>query len=150
MLEGALRYDKDNVVARLNLGDAYRLLGKAGDAKKQLEWVASKDSSNAQVHYDLGLLYLFSDSIPGVDPKTAMDKAVDELNLYKKMKPKGKAGEKDDTDELITRAKTKKAVMEENAKAAAKAKTTSSSSSGAKPASTGSSTGKLPPAGGKK
>jgi Tfp pilus assembly protein PilF len=141
LLEGAIRYDKSNVIAHLNLGDAYRLLGKVPESKKELEWVASKDSSLAQVHYDLGLLYLFGESIPGVSQSAAMDKAIDELNLYKKMKPKGKAGEKDDTDELITRAKTKKAIMEENAKAAAKAK--SAPSSGSKPAS---STGALPPA----
>lgn len=145
LLEGALKYDKNHVLARLNLGDAYRLLGKAEQAKKELEWVASKDSSLAQVHYNLGLLYLFSDNLPGVTPKSAIDKAIGELELYKKMKPKGKAGERDDTDELITRAKTRKAVLEEEAKSKSKpaAKPATPPPAGTKPA-----TGGMPPAGG--
>ncbi len=153
LLEGALKYDKNHVLARLNLGDAYRLLGKADQAKKELEWVASKDSSLAQVHYNLGLLYLFSDNIPGIQPKASVDKAISELELYKKMKPKGKAGERDDTDELITRAKTKKALLEEAEKS--KSKPAAPATGGAaKPAAGGtggsSSTGKLPPPDAKK
>lgn len=153
LLEGALKYDKNHVLARLNLGDAYRLLGKAEQAKKELEWVANKDSSLAQVHYNLGLLYLFSDNIPGIQPKAAVDKAMAELELYKKMKPKGKAGERDDTDELITRAKTKKALLEEAEKAKSKP---APSTGGTKPATGGTgtggggSTGKLPPPDAKK
>lgn len=143
LLEGALKYDKNHVLARLNLGDAYRLLGKAEQAKKELEWVASKDSTLAQVHYNLGLLYLFSDNIAGIAPKAAMDKAMSEFELYKKMKPKGKPGERDDTDELITRAKTKKALLEE-AEKAKKAKPAATGGAATPPAGTGS-TGKLPP-----
>ncbi len=45
LLEGALKFDKLNVLVHLNLGDAYRILGRGADAKKELEWVASKDSS---------------------------------------------------------------------------------------------------------
>jgi Tfp pilus assembly protein PilF len=156
-LEAALKYDKNHVLAHLNLGDAYRLLGKTADSKKELEWVASKDSSLAQVHYDLGLLYLFSDDVPGVAPKAAVDKAIAELEQFKKMKPKGKPGERDDTDELITRAKTKKALLEEKEKAAKAKPATSGTSNpgtgGTKPADTkpadkkpADSTGKLPPA----
>lgn len=145
LLEEAVKYDKDNVIARLNLGDAYRLLGKAGDAKKELEWVASKDPNLAEVHYDLGLLYLFSENIPGVTPADAVDKAISELEKYKKMKPHGKAGEKDDTDELITRAKTKKAILASKAQEKAAAKPAASGGS------SGGSTGSMPPAdGGKK
>ncbi len=65
-LEWALRFDRDNLLARLNLGDAYRLLGRTNEAKQQLEWVADKDPKLAQARYSLGLLYLFSQSIPGV------------------------------------------------------------------------------------
>ena len=114
-LETALRYDKYHVFARLYLGDAYRLLGRASDAKKELDWVAKKKPDLAEVHYNLGLLYLFSKNIPGVTAMQAMDRAIDELEKYKKMRTRS-AGEKDDTDELITRAKTKKAVMEAEAK----------------------------------
>jgi len=112
LLEGAVRYDKNNVLARLNLGDAYRLLGKSGEAKREFDWVASKDPSLAQVHYNLGLLYLFSESVPGVTPKQAADRAIDEFEQYKKMMPRSQGGVPDDTDELITRAKTKRALID--------------------------------------
>jgi Tfp pilus assembly protein PilF len=115
LLEPALRYDADNVVAHLNLGDAYRLLGRPADAKRELEWVKKRDPSVAQVHYNLGLLYLFTENFPGVSPGQAADTAIDELNQYKKMKPRVAGGTPDDTDELITRAKTKKALLEAKA-----------------------------------
>lgn len=121
MLEPALRYDSENVIAHLNLGDAYRLLGRPADAKRELDWVKARDASNAQVHYNLGLLYLFTDNFPGVAPMQAADTAIDELNQYKKMKPRVAGGTPDDTDELITRAKTKKALLDAKAAEAAEA-----------------------------
>jgi Tfp pilus assembly protein PilF len=137
LLEGAVRYDSDNVLAHLNLGDAYRLLGKTGDAKRELEWVQKADAQLAQVHYDLGLLYLFSDNVPGSTPAQASDMAISELEQYKKMRPR-QAGSNDDTDELITRAKAKKAMLEAGAAdtgaAAATPAPASSSSAGAAPA----------------
>ncbi|HET7545354.1 MAG TPA: tetratricopeptide repeat protein [Polyangiaceae bacterium] len=121
MLEPALKYDADNVVAHLNLGDAYRLLGRPADAKREFEWVKKRDPSIAQVHYNLGLLYLFTENFPGVSPGQAADIAIDELNQYKKMKPRVAGGTPDDTDELITRAKTKKALLDAKAAEAAEA-----------------------------
>ncbi len=159
LLEGAIRYDKDNVLAHLNLGDAYRLLGRIGDAQKQLEWVLSKDPSMAQAHYDLGLLYLFSENIPGVTPMQAADKAISEFTQYQKLKPRGSAGAPDDTEELITRAKTKKALIKAKQQEQAQAATSASKSgsSGSMPAAGGSgskapaksgSSGSMPAAGG--
>jgi tetratricopeptide (TPR) repeat protein len=163
LLEGAVRYDKNNVMARLNLGDAYRLLGKSAEAKRELEWVASKDSQLAAVHYNLGLLYLFSESVPGVTPRQAADKAIAELEQYKRMRPRT-AGP-DDTDELITRAKTKKALIDSKEQEAAAAKTSAAATPAAggtqpagaakpatQPAGTAKpagSTGSLPPQGAK-
>jgi tetratricopeptide (TPR) repeat protein len=121
MLEPALKYDADNVIAHLNLGDAYRLLGRPADAKREFEWVKKRDPSVAQVHYNLGLLYLFTENFPGVTPGQAADTAIDELNQYKKMKPRVAGGTPDDTDELITRAKTKKALLDAKAAEAADA-----------------------------
>lgn len=123
LLEGALRYQLDHVIAHLNLGDAYRLLGKVAESRRELEWVAQKDPSLYQVHYDLGVLFLTADSVPGLTPMQAVDRALDELEQYKKMRPR-QAGSNDDTDELITRAKTKKGLLqskEDEAKAAAQA-----------------------------
>ncbi|HVR21232.1 MAG TPA: tetratricopeptide repeat protein, partial [Polyangiaceae bacterium] len=111
LLENAVRYDNDHVLAHLNLGDAYRLLGKTAEARRELEWVQKKDPQLAQVHYNLGLLYLFSDNVPGMTPTQATDSAIAELEQYKKMRPR-QAGSNDDTDELITRAKAKKGILD--------------------------------------
>ncbi len=119
LLEVALRYDRDNVMAHLNLGDSYRLLGRATDAKRELEWVLDKDPNVAQAHYNLGLLYLFSEGLPGVKREAAPDLAIAAFEAYKNKRPRNQAGAPDDTDELITRAKTKKALIEaERAEAA--------------------------------
>ncbi|MGE5786297.1 MAG: tetratricopeptide repeat protein [Myxococcales bacterium] len=112
LLESALRYDRDNSLARMNLGDGYRLLGRVADAKTQLDWVAKKDPQLAQVHYALGLLYLFGENVPGVTPKEAAERAIASFEEYKKRKPRSGPGQADDVDELITAAKSKKAVIE--------------------------------------
>jgi tetratricopeptide (TPR) repeat protein len=119
-LESAIRYDNDHVLAHLNLGDAYRLLGKTAEARRELEWVQKKDPQLAQVHYNLGLLFLFSESVPGTTPAQATELAIAELEQFKKMRPR-QAGSNDDTDELITRAKAKKAMLEAGAAEAAAA-----------------------------
>ncbi|HMJ10163.1 MAG TPA: tetratricopeptide repeat protein [Polyangiaceae bacterium] len=133
LLESALRYDKNNVLAHLNLGDAYRLLGKTSESKREFEWVAGRDPALAQVHYNLGLLYLFNENVPGMNPRTATDRAIVEFEQYKKMRPRVQGGAPDDTDELITRAKSKKALLEEQAKAPPAA----ASAAGATPAAAG-------------
>ncbi len=115
LLEIALKYDAVNVLARLNLGDAYRLLGKTAESQRELDWVVKTDPSVAQAHYNLGLLYLFSASVPGLTPGQAADKAISELEQYKKLKPRTVGGAPDDSDELITRAKTQKALVEAKA-----------------------------------
>lgn len=120
LLEGAIRYDNDHLLAHLNLGDAYRLLGKTDQAKREFEWVHRTDPQLAQVHYNLGLLYLFSPSVPGMSPLEATSKAISEFEEYKKKRPR-QAGKNDDTDELITRAKAKKALIEASAADAAAA-----------------------------
>jgi tetratricopeptide (TPR) repeat protein len=145
LLEGAVRYDNDHLLAHLNLGDAYRLLGKAAEARRELEWVQKKDPQLAQVHYNLGLLYLFSDSVPGTTPAQATDLAISELEQYKKMRPR-QAGSNDDTDELITRAKAKKAMLEAGAAEAAAAKAAPAPAAAAPAASTKPAGGATAPA----
>jgi tetratricopeptide (TPR) repeat protein len=115
MLEGALRYDAGNVFAHLDLGDAYRLLGRPNEAKQHLDWVLAKDSSLAQAHYNLGLLYLFSQSVPGLRPTEAMDKAISHFERYKEMRSRTAPGAGDDADELIQRTKNKKAILQATA-----------------------------------
>ncbi|MCC6215959.1 MAG: tetratricopeptide repeat protein [Polyangiaceae bacterium] len=110
LLEGALKYDRTHVIARLSLGDGYRLLGRAPDALKEFEWVLSKEPSLAQVHYNLGLLYLSAETIGGLNKLQTVEKALAEFEKYKQMKPRSTGP--DDTDELINRAKAKKGQIE--------------------------------------
>jgi len=111
LLENALGYDASNPLVHLDLGDAYRLQGRPVDALKHLQWVVSKDPTMAEVHYNLGLLYLFSTGIPNTTPASALDKSISELETFKTMRPRTKAGAGDDVDELLNRAKNKKAIL---------------------------------------
>ena len=113
-LEAAVRFDPRNVPARLALGDAYRLLGRITDARRELDWVVTARPKLAEPHYNLGLLYLASDTVPGLSPAQAADKAIRHFETYK---VRAGRGGPDDVDELITRAKTKKAENEPHAAA---------------------------------
>lgn len=104
ILEGAVRYDADNLPAHLNLGDAYRLLGKYGEAKRELEWVLAHDASLPQVHYDLGLLYLYAPGVPGMTSKQQAAEATRELTKFREVRPRDA---KDDSEELLNAAKIK-------------------------------------------
>lgn len=120
-LEAAVRYDHKNVLARLNLGDAYRLAERPADARRELEWVAKAAPERVEVHYNLGLLFLLSKSIPGMTPIQATNKAIEHLEAYRE---RGVRGGPDDTEELITRAKTRKALLEAEAQEAKGARDT--------------------------
>jgi Tfp pilus assembly protein PilF len=104
MLEGAVRYDADNLAGHLNLGDAYRLVQKYGDAKREFEWVLAHDAGLPQVHYDLGLLYLYAPSVPGMTGKQQIAEAIKELNRFRELRSRD---EKDDSEELLNSAKIK-------------------------------------------
>jgi len=133
LLEGALRYDTNNVIAHLNLGDCYRLASRIPEAKAQFDWVLAHDTSLAQVHYDLGLLYLFAPSIPGMDPKRQTDEAIAEINKYQQMRGKLAAGQSDDSEELLNRAKQKQADIQAQASAKAPMSAPAPAASSAKP-----------------
>ncbi len=112
ILEKALEYEPSNALVHLNLGDAYRLLGKPRDALDHLEWVSRKDDSLAQTHYNLGLVYLFSTGVPGVTEEQAVDRAIEAFERFKKLAPRVARGAGDDVDDLIARARNKKAIIE--------------------------------------
>jgi Tfp pilus assembly protein PilF len=131
LLQKALAYNKDNLVAHLNLADCYRLLGRPADAKREFDWVLAKDSSLVHVHYNLGLLYLFSDSFPGKTPVQQVDAAIAALEKYKELRGRSAAPAGSDAEQLITRAKAKKAMLEAEAKAGKPAAAPSSSGSAA-------------------
>ncbi|MEJ7728802.1 MAG: tetratricopeptide repeat protein [Polyangiaceae bacterium] len=118
VLEGAVRFDADNVPAHLNLGDCYRLLGRWADAKREFEWVLAHDASLPQVHYDLGLMYLFAPSIPGMTAKQQIAEAQKSLKKFQELRKKDVP---DDSDELLNRAKLKEGELTAGAAPAAPA-----------------------------
>jgi tetratricopeptide (TPR) repeat protein len=112
LLEKALEYEPSNVLVHLQLGDAYRLLGKPADALEHLNWVSRQYETSPQAHYNTGLVYLFSTSVPGVSDEQAIDKAIAEFERFKKLEPHAARGAGDDVDDLIMRARNKKAIMQ--------------------------------------
>ncbi len=110
LLERALQYDPNNVEARLNLGDAYRVGGRISDAERELLWVRQRSPNSPEAHYNLGLLYLFSEQVPGKTSAQAANAAVQSFEAYQKLRPRGVPG--DGIEELITRARSRKAVVE--------------------------------------
>jgi tetratricopeptide (TPR) repeat protein len=116
LVEGALRFDSEQLQAHLILADCYRLLGSPAEAKQKFEYVLSRDAGLYQVHYNLGLLYLFAPNIPGMTPMQQVEAATSSLKKFQELRPKN---ESDDSDELLNRAKLKKGELEAAAAAAA-------------------------------
>lgn len=116
LLEGAVRFDGDNVPARLALGDAYRLAGNTPAALREFAWVKAREPAQAEVYYNLGLLYLFAPEVAGLTPKAQVEAATEALKKYQEVRPKGR---QDDSDELLGRAKLKLGELEAAAAAAA-------------------------------
>ena len=112
LLEQALKFNADNTIAHLNLGDTYRILGRAADAKKEFDYVATKDASIAQVYYSYGLLYLFGQNIPGMDVKAQNAAAISSLEKYQSLRGKPTPGQSDDSDQLLLRAKAKQGELQ--------------------------------------
>ena len=135
LLEASVRYAPQNALAHLNLGDAYRLGGRPADALKEFNTALSLDSTQATAHYDMGLMYLFSPSIPGMSADSQVSTAIKEFQTYKSMRGPKATGAQDDTDELLARAQAKQAELKNAAATPAPAP---SSGGGAKPASSAS------------
>ncbi|MGK4002959.1 tetratricopeptide repeat protein [Sorangium sp. So ce1036] len=115
LLEGAIRFDAEHLAAHLNLGDAYRLLERYVEAKREFDWVLARNPNLPQVHYDLGLLYLFAPSVPGMTPKQQVTAAIQSLTKFQELRNKG---QRDDSEELLNRAKLKQGELEAAAAAA--------------------------------
>ena len=74
--------------------------------------VARKDPAMAQAEYNQGLVYLFSSGVPGVTEEQAIQRAIDAFEHFKKLEPRAARGQGDDVDELIARARNKKAILD--------------------------------------
>lgn len=111
LLQQALRYDKRNLPAHLALGDAYRLTGSYMKAKAEFDWVGRQDASMAEVHYNLGLLYMFAPkgAITGMKEKQQIEAAIGSFNKFKELSSKTQGS---DVDELLKQANLKKAEIE--------------------------------------
>jgi tetratricopeptide (TPR) repeat protein len=109
VLQRALGYDPTNIALHLSIGDSLRLLGRFDEAKKEFEWVAQRDSSLPQVHYNLGLLYVFAPKVGNMTPKQQVVAAIRELEKYKELRRKS---DPNDHEELLKRAKLKKAEID--------------------------------------
>lgn len=107
-LESAIRYDNKNVEAHLQLGDAYRLLGRPDDARRELEWVLKAAPNQAAAHYNLGLVFLLGGKLDGLTEAQAVEKAIEHFDAYKTRVTRGGP---DDVDELLTRARTRQAMI---------------------------------------
>jgi Tfp pilus assembly protein PilF len=108
LLESAVRFQPQSAQAHLNLGDCYRVLSRPADAKREFDQALALDSTLSAVHYDLGLMYLYASSIPGMSATDQIGSAIKELNTYKTMRgPKAPPGVQDDIDDLIARAQAK-------------------------------------------
>src|SRR6185437_8909653 len=125
-LERAVRYAPNVAVGHLDLGDCYRLLGRPADAKAELDKALTMDSTLAGVHYNLGLLFLFSPSVPGASgPDDQLTRAIQEFETFKSMRgAKTVKGAGDDVDELLSTAKRKQNELQVKAQAAASAAAT--------------------------
>jgi tetratricopeptide (TPR) repeat protein len=104
LLEGAVKYEQYSTPIHLGLGDTYRLLGRYADAKREFEWVVAREPALPQIHYNLGLLYLFAPSIPGMTAKQQVAEAIRELKRFQEVRRKS---DRDDSEELLQRAKLK-------------------------------------------
>jgi Tfp pilus assembly protein PilF len=108
-LEAAAKYAPNDPVVHNDLGDCYRLLGRAVDAKREFDTALSQRSNFPAVHYNLGLLYLYGSNVPGVSsPADQVQKAINEFSTYKTMLgPNPPRGGGEDVDALLSTAKDK-------------------------------------------
>lgn len=138
LLESAVKFAPMNPIAHVNLGDCYRLLSRPADAKREFDIALQQDSTLALAHYDQGLLYLFSPSIPGMSPTDQVATAISELETYRKMRgERPLPGVNDDIDDLLSRGKAKQAELKLGAGAAAGGEPPAAAAAPAAPAAGG-------------
>jgi tetratricopeptide (TPR) repeat protein len=111
-LEQSTKFAPNNALAHLNLGDCYRLLQRYAEAKTEFDKALALDSSLAAAHYDIGLMYLTAQAIPGTSADNQVSTAIKELETYKTMRgAKAPPGVNDEIDDLLNRAKAKQAEL---------------------------------------
>lgn len=110
-----LKYDNENIAAHLSLGDAYRLTGDYEKALQEFNYVKQRSPNAPEVHFNLGLLYLFAPKMNGMTERQKVEAAIASLNKFKELRRKT---DPSDVDALLRRANLKK--IELDALAAAK------------------------------
>jgi tetratricopeptide (TPR) repeat protein len=117
LLEGAIRYQRDNVIAHLYLADAYRLLGKTTEALREFNWVLAADPGWCRSTTISACSTCSRRRCPGCRAYARPSSAIEAFETYAAKRSRAPVGGTDDTDELIARAKAKKAVLESEASA---------------------------------
>lgn len=159
-LRRTVMYSGGNTEAHLALGDAYRLVGgRAGDAKKEYQWVISATGAPAQLkalaQYNMGLLYFLTPGIDSLTDVTRYDRAVEYWKMYKTAKGTANAPSwPADADELIEQAQRARAAAAAGGggaggtapKTPAKPTTTASAAAPAKPTASAAPTTTATPA----
>jgi tetratricopeptide (TPR) repeat protein len=112
LLEGALAYEPSNPLLHLNLGDAYRLQGRPLEALKQLDWVTKAAPNMPETYYNIGLVYLFSKTVGSLSEVQSAERAILAFETYLRKRGGIGAGGSDDAEELLDRAKNRKAVLD--------------------------------------
>ena len=110
LLEGALRYDTTNVLAHLNLGrrlSAARQDGRGASASST-GW-RRRTRARAGALQPRAALSVLATTCPGMTPTQAAEQGHQRARAVQEAAAASGRGANDDTDELITRAKTKKA-----------------------------------------
>ncbi len=112
LLEGALAFEPSNPLLHLNLGDAYRLQGRPLEALTQLDWVTKAAPDMPETYYNIGLVYLFSSKVGALSELASAERAILAFETYLAKRGAVRAAGSDDAEELLDRAKNRKAVLE--------------------------------------
>ena len=83
--EHAAKLLPNSTRAHMNLGSAYRGKLRYAEAEKEYKLAATFDNSNADVYFNLGILYLDAKEMPNLDLVGKLNVALNHFNKYKQM-----------------------------------------------------------------
>ncbi|NVB39088.1 tetratricopeptide repeat protein [Pseudenhygromyxa sp. WMMC2535] len=89
--EYAIDLDDKFIEARFNYGTALRANGKVSEAVGEFEKVAKERPDWAEIHFNLGVLYLDAEQVGSLDEIARLEAAIDELERYKTLVGQGKS-----------------------------------------------------------
>lgn len=102
-LERAVTYAPGNRSLWLHLGNGLRGLQRYREAEQAYKKALELDPTMAEVHYNLGVLYL-ENPVDGMDPELRLETAIDEFNTYRDTR-KASAERDEEIEGFIAEAK---------------------------------------------